>query len=42
MKRFACLVLTMGCLLAAKPGWRCNGWGRLSSYGGYQPWWNIF
>ena len=40
MKRFASLVLTLGALLAAANSARAD-WGSLS-YGGYQPWWNIF
>jgi hypothetical protein len=40
MKRFASLVLTLGALLAAANSARAD-WGSCS-YGGYQPWWNIF
>ena len=40
MKRFACLVFTVGVLLATANGARAD-WGSCH-YGGYQPWWNIF
>jgi hypothetical protein len=41
MKRFACLVFAVGALMASvgsSPAWAT---GPLT-YGGYQPWWNIF
>jgi hypothetical protein len=41
MKRFACLVLTLGSLLAAANSARADWWGS-AHYGGYQPWWNVF
>jgi hypothetical protein len=41
MKRFACLMLTLGGLLVAASGARADGLGS-AHYGGYQPWWNIF
>jgi hypothetical protein len=40
MKRFACLVLSLGSLLAVANSARAD-WGSCH-YGGYQPWWNIF
>jgi hypothetical protein len=40
MKRFACLVFALGCLMVAANTARAD-WGSCG-YGGYQPWWNIF
>ena len=40
MKRFACLVFTVGTVLAAANSARAD-WGSCG-YGGYQPWWNVF
>jgi hypothetical protein len=40
MKRFACLLLALSGTLAVAGNARAD-WGSLS-YGGYQPWWNIF
>jgi hypothetical protein len=40
MKRFACIVLTLGTLMVAANSARAD-WGSCH-YGGYQPWWNIF
>src|SRR5207245_1657206 len=41
MKRFACLVLTLGSVLVAANSARAD-WLGSAHYGGYQPWWNIF
>src|SRR5206468_11331600 len=40
MKRFACLLIALTGLFLAADGARAD-WGS-ASYGGYQPWWNIF
>jgi hypothetical protein len=41
MKRFACLLIAgLGMVLATADSVRAD-WGS-ASYGGYQPWWNIF